>query len=207
MSRPFHEEPVIEWGSAGRAVKGVESGDAHIVATLPDGALVGVIDGLGHGPDAAAAAQKAVETLRDYADEPILALVQRCHESLRSTRGAVMSLASFNAADSSVTLIGIGNVEGVLLRAGALHSSEKKQAISLRGGVVGYKLPPLRAETVPVSPGDTLIMATDGIRSGFTTGVVVGNQPQHIAESILSGYFKHSDDALVFVARYLGKPL
>jgi negative regulator of sigma-B (phosphoserine phosphatase) len=205
MSKPLHEEQcVIEWGSAGTPFEGGESGDAHVVVSLPNGALVGVIDGLGHGPEAAAAAQVAVETLRAHADEPVSLLVQRCHESMRMTRGAVMSLASFNATDSSVSLIGVGNVEGVLLR--GFHPADKKETIALRGGVVGYQLPSLRAETVPVSPGDTLIMATDGIRSGFTGGLAMEREPQRIAESILSAYFKGSDDALVFVARYLGKP-
>jgi hypothetical protein len=201
MNETHAEEKCVDWGSAGAALED-ESGDLHVVAAFPNGALVAVIDGLGHGNGAAIAAQEAAAVLQAQPGESVLDLLQRCHESLRKTRGAVMSLASFNTKDSSVSLIGIGNVEGVLLR--GIRSAEKPETIPLRGGVVGYQLPPLRAVTVPVSPGDTLIMATDGIRSGFTAGLAMENNPQRIAESILAGYSRGSDDALVLVVRYVG---
>jgi len=50
---------------------------------------------------------------------------------------------------------------------------------------------------VAVSPGDTLVMATDGIRSGFAAGVTIEYSPQEIAESILARYAIGSDDAHV----------
>jgi phosphoserine phosphatase RsbX len=75
----------------------------------------------------------------------------------------------------------------------------------LRGGIVGYQLPPLRTRALSISQGDTLIMATDGIRSGFTAGVNLRDSPQTIAESILALHTKGSDDSLVVVARYLGR--
>src|SRR5206468_11760132 len=104
MSETRHQEgSFIEWGSAGSALEGGQSGDVHVVAPLPNGALVAVIDGLGHGAEAAAVAHVAARILQANAAEPVLALVQRCHEDLRKTRGVVMSLASFNAKDSSVT--------------------------------------------------------------------------------------------------------
>jgi hypothetical protein len=70
--------------------------------------------------------------------------------------------------------------------------------------VVGYQMPPLRATSLSVSPGDTLIMATDGIRSGFTSGLTLAGSLQEIADSILALHCKGSDDALVVVARYVG---
>src|SRR5881396_3494806 len=132
-------------------------------ARFLDGPLAAVMDGLGHGPEAASAARQAAGILEASAGEPVIALVQRCHDGLRRTRGVVMSLASFTARDSSMAWIGVGNVETVLLRADP-SASRRREAISRRGGVVGYQLPPLRATALPVSRGDTLIMATDGIR-------------------------------------------
>ena len=75
-----------------------ESGDRHLVKTIQDGALLAVVDGSGHGKDAAGPARLAVETLETYANEDVVSLFQRCHERLRSTRGAVMSIATINAA-------------------------------------------------------------------------------------------------------------
>jgi phosphoserine phosphatase RsbX len=115
------ELSIIEWGWAGEALgepaAGRDSGDLHVVAPFPGGALVAVIDGLGHGPEAASA-RTAARVLEVQPGDPVRALVERCHEGLRKTRGAVMSPASFDAQTSSITLVGVGNVEGVLLRSG-----------------------------------------------------------------------------------------
>jgi serine/threonine protein phosphatase PrpC len=76
--------------------------------------------------------------------------------------------------------------------------------VLLRGGVVGYQLPTLRASILPVTWGDVLILATDGIRSGLVEDVTLSHRPQRIAEQILARRAKGTDDALVLVARYLG---
>jgi phosphoserine phosphatase RsbX len=193
------EHAVISWGWAGSALE-AESGDLHVVVPFPGGAVIALIDGLGHGPEAAAAASAAAPVLQTHASAPLVALVERCHHALRTTRGAVMSLASFRTAESSMTWLGIGNVDGILVRG----DGKRSEAITFRGGVVGYQLPALRPNTLSVSPGDTLIMTTDGIDSGFTTGLTVEHCPQEIAESILARFAKGSDDAHVVVARYLG---
>jgi len=195
---------VIEWGTAGAAIEGeIESGDLHVIAPFPDGVLVALVDGLGHGPEAAVAARAAATLLTAHAGETPISLIQRCHEGLRKTRGVVMSVASVNARDSSLTWLGVGNVEGVLLRRDAEPASE---AIALRGGVVGYQLPPLRAEVLPIGRGDTLILVTDGIRHDFKMAVTVSQSPQAIADSILARCGKASDDACVVVARYARSP-
>jgi hypothetical protein len=76
--------------------------------------------------------------------------------------------------------------------------------VLLHGGVVGLQLPPLRAFVIPVSLGDTLILATDGIRSGFAEGLPPEEPPQQLADRILARDAKGTDDALVLVVRYLG---
>ena len=194
--------PIIEWGWAGSALE-AQSGDLHVVVPFSGGALVALIDGLGHGPEAADAAIAAASLLEAYASDPVLTLIQRCHAGLRKTRGAVMSIASFNSRDSSMSWTGVGNVDGILVRLSA-RPEQRDEAIAVRGGVVGYQLPPLQAKTLPVSPGDTLIMATDGIRSGFAARLAIEHDPQEIAESILARFGKGSDDAHVVVTRYLG---
>jgi serine/threonine protein phosphatase PrpC len=194
--------PIIEWGWAGRALDG-PSGDLHVVVPFDGGTLVALLDGLGHGDAAAAASQTAVPVLEAHASEPVARLVQRCHEALRGTRGAVMTLASFDARDASLAWTGVGNVDAILRRVRD-DRQRRDEAISTRGGVVGYRLPPLKTDRFPLSRGDTLVMATDGIRSNFSAGLTMEYSPQEIAESILVRYGKDSDDAHVVVARYLG---
>jgi phosphoserine phosphatase RsbX len=201
-SRRADPSPLLEWGFASVALRGeTMSGDLHLVQPFADGGgvLVGAVDGLGHGEEAAAAARRAVETLQTFAHESVIALIRRCHEALHRTRGVVMSLASFQRRDDTMTWLGVGNVEGMLLRA---DPAAARETILLRGGVVGYELPQLRGTVVPITPGDTLLFATDGIRAGFDVGLNPADPPQRLADQILARCTTGTDDALVLVARY-----
>lgn len=201
---PGERGVVVEWASAGAALAGeVESGDVHVVAPFPGGALVAVVDGLGHGPEAAAASRAAAALLAARPSDPVADLVRRCHEALRATRGAVMSVASFRAEAASLTWVGVGNVEAVLLRAAA-GAAPRRESMTPRAGIVGYQLPPLRPAALPVGPGDTLVMVTDGLRSGFVAALDGALAPQELADALLAGYARGSDDALAVVARYRG---
>jgi phosphoserine phosphatase RsbX len=199
--------PGIEWGLVSRAMgdgrDGVESGDLYVIIPFHDGSLVAVIDGLGHGPEAAAAAKAAARILESDAAASLSSLIQRCHEGLRRTRGVVMSLASFSNHDSSMTWAGVGNVEGMLVRADPT-ATPRREAFTTRSGVIGYQLPSLRPEKLVVSTGDMLVMVTDGIQSAFRARVSHPEDPQGLADAIMADYRKESDDALVLVARYVG---
>ena len=132
---------------------------------------------------------------------PVTDLVRRCHEALRTTRGAVMSIASFDAERGTMSWLGVGNVEAILVRA---DTSVPAEAVAMRGGTIGYILPPLNPRTLVVHPGDTLVLATDGIRHGFKDEVRATREPQEIADAIVANWSKTSDDACAVVARYLG---
>jgi negative regulator of sigma-B (phosphoserine phosphatase) len=195
---------IVEWEVASRALPGeTNSGDLEVVRSLPDGVLIAALDGVGHGEEAAAAAAAARAILEEYAQEPVPALIERCHQGLRATRGVAMSLASFNRVQGVVTWLGVGNVQGVLLRRGATPMEATEEALLLRGGVVGVELPALKAEVLPVSKGDTLVFATDGISSDFDRKLALNCPPGKAATSILARHGKTTDDALVLVARYL----
>jgi negative regulator of sigma-B (phosphoserine phosphatase) len=204
--------PLIEYGVATLTLPGeTESGDLHVVQPVSTGVLVGVADGLGHGAEAAAAARAAVATLRDHGQESLLPLLQRCHRALVGTRGVVMSLAFFQGGDATMTWVGVGNVEGVLLYTDhptrpAPPAGPARTSLVTRGGIVGSELPQLRAEVISIAPGDTLIVATDGVKDGFADGVGIETPPQQLADQILARFCKGTDDALVLVARYLGSP-
>jgi len=181
-----------------------ESGDLGLVLPFPGGTLIGALDGLGHGDEAAAAARAAAGVLKAQPDAHVIWLVRRCHEALGETRGVVMSLASFSERYATLTWIGIGNVEGLLFRADAA-ASPRRETLLLRGGVVGFKLPPLGAAVLPVAPGDALVLATDGIRSDFANGLSLTHPPQDVANQILARHAKKTDDALALVAVFLGE--
>ena len=93
-------------------------------------------------------------------------------------------------------------VTAMLLRVGPTDQSRREDLL-LRGGVVGFQLPALSEHVLAVAPGDTLLLATDGVRPEFAEGLVLGPSPQELADRILAQYLKGSDDALVLVAQFL----
>jgi anti-sigma regulatory factor (Ser/Thr protein kinase) len=195
---------VVEHAIAGSTHSGqAESGDRGLFAEFRGGALVAAIDGLGHGSEAAEAARAAARVLEAEPGTRPEDLVARCHDALRATRGVAMSLASFDFARATLRWIGVGNVEGMMVRAmGGGH-----EALVTAGGIVGYRMPPsLRVRELTIAPGDTLAFATDGIKSGFRGEIVNVRSAEQIAELIVSRWGKGNDDACAVVARFRGSP-
>ena len=205
MSQTGIRQPaLVDYGVAGRPVAGqTVSGDVHMIQPVENGVLVAVIDGVGHGDEATAAAEVASGVLKQHAAESVISLVRQCHQAMAQTRGAVMTLASVNAVENTVTWLGVGNVEGRLLRRPAA-SQEGDESLLLRNGLVGLQLPALQAAVAPLASGDLLIFATDGIRTGFERGLNRAEPPQQLAEQIVVQHFNGTDDALVLVVRYVG---
>jgi serine phosphatase RsbU (regulator of sigma subunit) len=178
-----------------------ESGDLYLLLPFAGGALIAVVDCVGHGAETAQAARTAVDILKSRPHEPVELLIKYCHEGLRASRGVVMSLASLDVLEGRVTWAGVGNVEGRFLPA---DSTLDPQTLLLSVGTVGHRLTPVYPAVIPVHPGDTLIFATDGVRDGFSQWVTRSQSPQRIADDILRREARHTDDALVLVARYSG---
>jgi negative regulator of sigma-B (phosphoserine phosphatase) len=197
---------VLERGVAGQAHEGERrSGDVAVFAPSRRGGLVAVIDGLGHGDPAADAAEAAAGVLREQVELRPQDLLEHCHEQLRRTRGAVMTLAWFDLERRSMEWTGVGNVEARFVRAGDSGDARHASPVVL-GGVVGYNLPQVRMGTIPLEPGDSVVLATDGVAADYSQSLVSGIPAQELAERVLERHGKGTDDALAAVVRYLGPP-
>ena len=196
-------EPV-EWGVATRCRRGeATSGDLAVVALIPEGTLVAAIDGLGHGSEAARAARKAGAVVRESPSQDLVLLAQLCHSALRDTRGAAISLAFISPSKSTMSWLGVGNVEGRVLSSEP-SAARAKSSLALGSGVLGHELPSVRTATLDVRPGDLLVLATDGIEVAFADSLDTSGSAQTITERILDIHWKPADDALVVAVRYLG---
>ncbi len=197
--------PRVDCGVAQFIVPGEPlSGDQAFLCSNQNGVLIAAIDGIGHGEEAAIAASTVVSILRKGADQPIISVVEMCHEALRLTRGVVLSIASIDVSNGMMTWLGVGNVQGVLARA-TPKQGYAREVLLLRSGVVGAKLPALQAAVLPVSQGDTLFFATDGIRGEFAETLSAQENPQRAANRILDKYQTGNDDALVMAVRLRGR--
>src|SRR2546425_11641308 len=141
---------MVEYGVAKFVLPGQgESGDHHLVCCNRSGILIAAIDGIGHGEEAASVSKTAAAVLRNSADEPIISLVERCHEKLRGTRGIVLSLAFIEPEHGMMTWLGVGNVQGGLMRCNAKRGNGK-ESLLLRGGVGGSQMPTPQATVLQI---------------------------------------------------------
>jgi hypothetical protein len=196
--------PGLEWGVAIAPLKGERaSGDSYIVRPMNGGVLIAVIDGVGHGDEAADAAQRAVQVLARAQDANVITLVRRCHEVLLDTRGVVMSIAMVDTTQHSMTWLGVGNVAGHVLRSDP-NTMPVRETMLTRGGTIGLRLPMLVASVTELNRGDVFMLGTDGLAPGYASEVRLDGPLQGLADQILLTHARGTDDALVLVGRYLG---
>jgi negative regulator of sigma-B (phosphoserine phosphatase) len=197
----------LETGVAGRAHPGEDrSGDRAVLAAGDGGVLVAAIDGLGHGGAAADAAAAAAAVLEAAPGSDLSGLLARCHAALRRTRGAVVTAAWFDVAAGRLSWTGVGNVDGRLVRTGDAGRRATEGAF-VRGGVLGYNLPLVRVTSAGLEDGDTVVLATDGVGSGYGEAVAAGGPAQAVADRILAEHARDDDDALVVIVRYRASTL
>ena len=159
-----------------------------------------MIDGLGHGRGAEQAAMAALDFLERHHHEPLLGVFATCDKALRDTRGVAMGIAVTDPAAGTLTYAGIGNTR-------AMAMGQETTRLASHYGIVGGGYRSLKTETVPLAPGDLVIMYTDGIKELIdlsdydeTLRAEVGR----LAERILEDWRRETDDAAVLVFRNQG---
>src|SRR5690606_16680546 len=134
------------------------SGDAWTVREEPDApTLLLVVDGLGHGPAAAQAAQAAVRVFRGVAVSGPAEIVERLHEGLRPTRGAAVAVAWIDFGRELLRYAGVGNVAARVFAAGACRS------LVSHHGTAGREARRIQEFSYPFPRGATLMMSSDGL--------------------------------------------
>ncbi|MBN6033699.1 ATP-binding protein [Amycolatopsis sp. 195334CR] len=131
-------------------------GDAIALAEDTGSRTVVVADGLGHGPDAAEAADLAIGVFGNNPDRALSAQLAAMHRALRGTRGAAVALA--RVSGRGVEFCGVGNVSATILTPG--RSSQLLLSVP---GVVGFILPAVLPRHAPLTGGAVVVLHTDGI--------------------------------------------
>lgn len=180
-----------------------ESGDAW--TAFDDGRLAAlVVDGLGHGPAAAAASAAAsaafARTLPTVLAGGLDPFVTRAHETMRATRGGVLALCVVDPDRRELIFAGVGNVAGQVVR-----GRERRHLLS-RPGTLGTHLPLPRVSPQRLNwePGSALVLVSDGIRSGWDPTAHPGlldRDPVVAAAVLHRDHTRTTDDATVFIAR------
>ena len=197
-----------ETGDGGPAIAAVsvpapgefECGDDWAMVRRQGQFLVMVVDGLGHGPPAAEAAQAALGVFRSRSAGEPADLIEAAHGALRSTRGAALAIAKIDPALGRVQYAGVGNISGVIV------DSRKGRTTSMisHNGTVGHIVRKIQVFDYAWPEGSLLVMHSDGVATRWDLARYPGlllRPPGLIAGLLYRDYKRGRDDATVVVAR------
>jgi anti-sigma regulatory factor (Ser/Thr protein kinase) len=173
-----------------------ECGDAWRIVVARQLISVLLVDGLGHGPDAAATAAIATKIFGRVASEPPEAALLAMSEAMRGSRGAALSVAVIDQAARSTRFSGVGNVDGRVLAAGGTEH------LIPQSGIVGHTMPAVRSTAASWSAGACLVMHSDGISTRWRLDAyprLIHAHPALVAGVIYRDFGRDRDDATVLV--------
>jgi len=170
----------------------IANGDRAVSRTDGEGrSLFGVIDGLGHGVEAAAAAQAAAQCLEAISlDTPLQAIMQHVHDGLIGSRGAAATLCLVRAG--IIEVCAVGNVE--------VRSSNVRIPLVFSPGILGVRVVKLHACRAALSSGARVVLFSDGISSRVPVDDVRSLGPRPACDALMQKYRRKEDDATVLVA-------
>lgn len=154
-----------------------------------------VIDGLGHGPLAAAAAELAADVFVSRPFDTPQTQLQHTHQALAGSRGAAVACAAWSDAHT-LRYAGIGNI------AGRLSAPEGSRGLMSHNGTLGFQVRRVQELEYPLSAANLLIMHSDGLSARWELEDHPGLRQHHpavVAAALYRDHMRGTDDATVLV--------
>lgn len=177
-------------------------GDTWAAREDADEALVMVADGLGHGPQAADAAEAAAAMVLAGRSRDPAAHVAAVDGALRGTRGAAVAVADIVPAAGRTRLAGLGNISVRLGARGSLHG------LATKAGTAGMGLHTARTSVHDWPADGMLVMHSDGLTSHWDLDDYPGlwrRHPTLVAGVLARDFTRGRDDVCVLVATSLSE--
>lgn len=175
----------------------VVSGDAWEISVAGDKARIVVADGLGHGPDAAAAAETAIVAIRGSRGSPA-ATLEQAHPRMHSTRGAAVAVADVDATAGTLRFAGAGNI------AGRMISGVEDRSLMSQHGTLGLQIRKMQDVDYAWSRHALIVLHSDGLTSRWSLAEVPGLfqcDPGVVAGWLVREHTRGLDDVTVVVMK------
>jgi anti-sigma regulatory factor (Ser/Thr protein kinase) len=173
-------------------------GDSWSIEQGASRVRVVVVDGLGHGREAALAASEALRVAHESGDASPADVVQSIHGPLRATRGAAIAVASIDQHASTVHFAGIGNI------AGAIVGPRSSKSLASHSGIVGHQMRTVKEFSYDWAADSYLILHSDGLSAKWRADAypgLVGHDPAILAGVLHRDFARVRDDATILVVR------
>jgi hypothetical protein len=185
----------LRTGGFSRPYKGLTiCGDSFVIEERDGTVLAAVVDGLGHGYESSVAAELATEVIRDLADKSVEAILRRCHEELRITRGAAIGVLKVDVQGAG-EFCGIGNIEVQSLNGLA-------PSVFCLAGIVGHNLRSFKVMSVNMKPGDIYCLMSDGVSTRGNLKSCLPGPPETVARRIVEHWGRDHDDATALIVGF-----
>lgn len=205
MARILREQPKGSSTAIGAALAPYPGepvcGDNWSFAAAKAGPTLLLVDGSGHGVEAARATEIAVRCFTDHAEESCEAIVDAIHRALASTRGAAVAVVRIDSTAKLVRIVGVGNISALLI-----HSAGARHMVS-HNGTAGHVAPRIREFTYEYAAAPMVLLHSDGLATRWDITAYPGLITQHptlIAGVLLRDHRRDRDDASVVAMRPLG---
>ncbi|MDB6012079.1 MAG: serine/threonine protein kinase [Gammaproteobacteria bacterium] len=193
----------LELGAVCLPKKGEEApGDSWLLEASGEYRTVLVVDGLGHGPNAAVAARRATDVFAANPAATPGALLGLCHGALAATRGAAGAAARVEPAKMRGSFAGVGNISCRVETSG-----ERRQLVS-HSGTLGHVMRRLQEFEFAFPAGALLILHSDGLTSRWSCDDYPGLMNKHpglIAGVLYRDHDRGSDDVTVVVLKNMAR--
>lgn len=173
-------------------------GDAVCCVQWPGKTVILNVDSLGHGPEAAEAAQEAVRIFEASSMSAPGEVLVRLHEALKKTRGAAAAIAEISPVAGTLTYAGVGNICGIVL------SRTLRRNMVSHNGTLGHVMPRVQEFKVDWPRDGILIMHSDGVRTRWDLSAYPGllaRSPALIAGVLFRDFRRDRDDSSVAVVK------
>ena len=186
----------MRFGIGSRPALGMNAnGDAYLIKEWNGQTLLAVIDGLGHGEEASTASEIAKEYVTENFARDLEQIVLGLHVHLHKTRGVVAGLVRIERVGHQLLFCGVGNIEVRILGEPPMHPASLE-------GVVGVNLRKAKKFEYRYNTLKAVVLHSDGVSSRFDLSDYpsVFEQPQKVAERIVTEWGKERDDATIIIA-------
>jgi anti-sigma regulatory factor (Ser/Thr protein kinase) len=175
------------------------SGDGYHVHEAQGIATAMVVDGLGHGPLAAEAAQKACLIMQEFGGDPLDDLIQTIHLALRGTRGAAIGIARILPEQHEIRFIGVGNISGTLIQ----PDGHSKSVLSYPG-IIGHEMRKPKEMSYAWNEKTILVLHSDGLQSHWVAGTypwALASEASLLAAVLYRDWNRGRDDVTVLTVK------
>jgi hypothetical protein len=173
-------------------------GDGWTIVEEKGRRVLFVVDGLGHGVDAAVAARAAVAAVEAHAARPPAQIIEAVDGALKPTRGAAACVAVLPVGAGVCTFCGVGNI------AASIHLNGTSRSMVSYSGILGHQVRRIQEFQYPFPEGALCVIHSDGLATRWSLGDYPGLDRRHpslVAAALYRDFRRGRDDVTVMAVR------